>query len=71
MSCDAFNHMSMGLGCGLRICLILAPAGLGLKGAWFPYGFGIGRSLSPVGRYAFGRCSAVVSFSELINYIIL
>lgn len=53
--------MSIGLGCGLRMCLMLAPAGLGLNGAWLPYGFGIGNSPSVDGRYAFGRGSAFVS----------
>ena len=40
---------------------MLLPGSEGLKGAWDPYGFGIGSSPSPSGMYALGRLGAVVT----------
>jgi len=43
--------MSTGLRLGLRMCLMLAVLCEGLKGAWQPYGRGMGRwSSSSAGR---------------------
>ena len=42
-------HISMGFGIGLRTCRMVEPGSVGLKGAWAPYGRGIGRSASSSG----------------------
>lgn len=49
------------------MCLMLAPAWLGLKGAWLPYGLGSGKFPSPDGRYALGLGSAVLTVSSSLT----